>query len=469
MNFEGLPLWITATCDFGWFDGSTISGGEEAFLNKKGGAIALFTTSRVVYSSNNFRLNDKLVRNIFSKVNGKRLRLGDIARISKNEIGDDNYNKLNYVLLGDPGMQLSFPELNVKLEKINGKTIDENTMTFRTMEDVVLEGSITDAAGNTVTDFNGNIKITLFDGKQTIKAISASPDGTFFTFPDYPNRIFSGSKQVNNGRFSISFTVPIDIAYNKERGKINFYAYDEKSGLDANGNYKNFLLGGSDNIEISDKAPEIKQIFLNSESFQNGDNVNETPFFVARVYDEKGINMSGSGLGHDITICIDNSSQRTYTLNSYYVADDKAGEVQFSIPELAPGKHQLVFKIWNILNNSANDTLQFNVVKGLKPNLYDITATHVPARDFTNFLLIHDRPESTIDVEIFVHDLAGRTIWRHKETGSSSWLKQYEIEWNLTNSAGNRVEQGVYIYRATINSPEGKETTKAKKIIVLRQ
>jgi hypothetical protein len=470
MNFEGLPLWITATCDFGWFDGNTTSGGEEAFLNSKGGAIALFTTSRVVYSTSNFDINKELVQNIFSKFDGKRPRLGDIARRSKNKLSRKDTNKLNYVLLGDPGMRLSYPELNVELEKINGEAIDENqTYAFRIMDQITLEGKITDANGNIVTDFNGTVKMTLFDGKQITKAVAISPDKTYFTFPDYPNRIFFGTKQVSNGKFSISFTVPLDIAYSNENGKINLYAYDEELKLDANGNYDKFRLTGSDGIlDVGEGAPEIKQLFLNSEAFRNGDNVNETPFFVARVNDENGINTTGNGLGHDITICIDNSAQQTYSLNSYFIPDDKAGEVQFSIPELKPGEHQLVFKVWNILNHSSSDTLRFNVVKGLKPNLYDITATSMSNHDLINFRLVHDRPESTIEVEIFVYDLMGRPIWSHKETGSSSWLRQYEIEWNLTDS-GKRVEQGVYIYSAIINAPEGKETIKAKKIIILRQ
>jgi hypothetical protein len=356
------------------------------------------------------------------------------------------------------------------MEKINGEIVDKNkTYAFQVMDNVTLEGKITDANGNIVTDFNGNVKMTLFDGKQTIKAVFPNPDATYFTFPDYPNRIFFGTKQVSNGKFSISFTVPLDIAYSKENGKINFYAYDENSRLDANGYYEKFRLTGTDDmIDVGNGAPEIKQLFLNTEAFQNGDNVNETPFFVARVYDENGINMTGNGLGHDIAICIDNSSQHTYSLNSYFIPDDKAGEVQFSIPELKPGEHQLVFKVWNILNHSASDTIRFNVVKGLKPNLYDITATSIQNRDFINFRLVHDRPESIIEIEIFVYDLMGRPIWSHKETGSSSWLQQYEIEWDLTG-AGKRVEQGVYIYRAIINAPEGRETTQAKKIIVLRQ
>jgi hypothetical protein len=252
---------------------------------------------------------------------------------------------------------------------------------------------------------------------------------------------------------------------------MNFYAYDETSGMDANGYYLNYRLAGSnENIGDMNNVPEIETMYLNSESFKDGDSVNETPFFYARVSDEKGINMSGTGIGHDMILCIDNSTILTYTLNSSYnTIDNNTGEIRFLIPELTPGKHSLTFKVWNILNISTIDSLHFNVEKGLKPTIIDITASHIPARDFTNFRLLHDRPESVIDVEIFVYDLSGRSVWSHKETGSSAWSKQYDVTWDLTNNKGNRVEQGIYIFRAIVNTPEGKEATKAKKIMVLKQ
>lgn len=65
MTSPRLPLWITATCDFTRFDDIQTSAGEQAFLNTKGGAIALLTTSRVVYASQNSTLNQAFLRHIF--------------------------------------------------------------------------------------------------------------------------------------------------------------------------------------------------------------------------------------------------------------------------------------------------------------------------------------------------------------------------------------------------------------------
>ncbi|MBP7508557.1 MAG: type IX secretion system sortase PorU, partial [Prolixibacteraceae bacterium] len=45
-----LPIFVTATCQFGRFDQDEVSAGEQILLNPSGGGIGLFTTTRVVYA-----------------------------------------------------------------------------------------------------------------------------------------------------------------------------------------------------------------------------------------------------------------------------------------------------------------------------------------------------------------------------------------------------------------------------------
>ena len=471
MNFENLPLWITATCDFGWFDGFNTSGGETAFLNKKSGAIALFTTSRVVLSSSNFNLNNQFIRYLFEKTERGHHSLGDVMRLSKNRLGSDS-NKLNFVLLGDPAMKLNYPEWTVRLDSINGDTIPEKeTITFKALDKVTISGVVTDEDGNRVDNFNGTVRASVFDSKQTIESVNANREGGRFTYTDYPGMIFSGNTDIKNGNFSLSFNVPLDISYTETNGKIGLYAYDQSLGKDASGSFLQYnLYGTNDERDINSTVPEIVKMFLNTENFKDGDSVNETPFFYAEVMDENGINRASSGLGHDLLLSIDNNPAWTYSLNYYYQAiDDTRGIIGFSIPELPAGKHSLIFRIWNIFNNSTVDTLNFTVVKGYKPTILDLMALENPARTNTYFTLNHNLPETILDVEIRIYDLTGHTVWVHSEKGSSGFLRNYPIEWNLANNAGKRVPTGIYIYRASIRTASSSETTQAKKIIVLGQ
>jgi hypothetical protein len=466
MNFPALPLWITATCNFGWFDDLITSAGEEAFLNKKGGAIALFTTSRVVYSSSNLEINEQLIKYLFQvDKDGKHLRLGDILRKSKVALRT-NYNKLNYVLLGDPALELNYPKMKVQLETINGDTIGNQTFSFRALEKITLTGSIVDEEGNKIDGFSGKIKADIYDSKQTIESVFTDTNGKRFSFSAYPSTIYSGDDEVKNGSFDLTFIVPLDISYKKDKGKMTFYAYDTRSFQDACGTFGNYILAGTGDDTYNENVPEIVEMFLNTESFKNGDDVNDTPYFFARVSDENGINKSGSGLGHDISICIDNNPAWTYPLNAYYEPISVTeGTVGFSIPGLPAGNHTLSFRVWNIVNIPATDSLNFNVVKGYKPEIFDLQAQNNPTRISTSFQLSHSLPATQLAVEIRVYDLTGRVIWNHTENSSAV----YPIEWNLTSNGGVRVRPGIYLYQAIIKTGTSKEVTKAKKIIVLGQ
>ncbi|MTT25334.1 type IX secretion system sortase PorU, partial [Parabacteroides merdae] len=69
-TYTHLPVWVTATCDFTRFDDLNTSAGEDVFLNKSSGGIALFTTVRVAYSRPNFPIHDYVIRNLYERNNG---------------------------------------------------------------------------------------------------------------------------------------------------------------------------------------------------------------------------------------------------------------------------------------------------------------------------------------------------------------------------------------------------------------
>ena len=107
-NRSKLPLFITATCEFGKFDDPLISFGGELLLNKdNGGAIALLTTTRPVFSQTNYRLNNQFYKNVFTKIDNNFRRLGDIFRDTKNNSLSGPINR-NFALLGDPSLKLIY-------------------------------------------------------------------------------------------------------------------------------------------------------------------------------------------------------------------------------------------------------------------------------------------------------------------------------------------------------------------------
>ena len=469
-TYTHLPVWVTATCDFTRFDDLNTSAGEDVFLNKSSGGIALFTTVRVAYSRPNFPINDNVIRNLFERNNGRRRTLGEVMQATKNTLS--SVYKLGFCLIGDPAVKIAYPEFGMKVTTVNGQSVDGNSISFKALEKITVEGEVLDASGQLVTDFTGIVNPTVKDSKVTVTCLKNSnkDDSPAFTFTDYPNTIFIGNDSVRNGKFSFTFTVPKDISYSNLQGKMNLYAVDTESGNEAQGNFDNFIVGGtSDTAETDTIGPEIRALYLNDTTFVDGGQVNTTPYFVAELWDKSGVNITGSSVGHDMMLVIDESTVLSYNLNSYYEllpGEDGTGIVKFPIPALEPGKHTAEFWVWDILNNSTVRTFTFEVVEGLKPFLFDVIATPGIAREQVTFHLMHNRPESRMRVGIMVYDLAGRQLWKHEESGTSGLFENYTVSWDLT-SGGVRMRPGVYIYRAAISTDNSKDATKARKFIIL--
>ncbi len=467
-----LPLWITASCDIMPFDGQADNIGETTIFNKKGGGVAFFGTTRTVYPIYNFNINNQFTRNVLGYTDGKRNTLGDAVRIAKNAMvntGQDlTANKLQYALLGDPAMKLACPTLSTVIDSVNGIPASSvSAPTLKAGATVKIKGHI-EASGSIVKSFNGTMSATVRDAEETIICKNNEGADTTFWYTDRTKTIYNGSNTVKNGEFSFDFAVPIDISYSNANGLINVYAINDDKTLTANGSFDNVLIGGSDISQNDSIGPSI-YCYLNSSAFTDGGKVNHTPYFYAKLYDEDGINATGSSIGHDLELIIDGKTSTTYTLNDYYENDFGSyvsGTLGFSIPELTAGAHTLKFRAWDILNNSSTAELRFNVVDELEPNIINISCTDNPAKSSTTFIVTHDRTATQVDLRIEVFDTSGRLLWRHDEEGASS-TNAYTVDWDLTTNSGSRLQAGIYIYRAQMSCEGSCKASKAKKLIII--
>jgi len=468
-----LPLWMTAACDVMPFDGQSANIGETAVLNDGGAASAFYGTARTVYAYNNLQMNRWFMYYLLgTDASGRRYRLGDAIRLAKNYMIDNGLetsnveNKLHYALLGDPALTFGAPTNRVVLDSVNGRTMND-TIQLKAGELVRMAGHIENAQGNILTGFDGVLSVRLYDNLETIVCLNnANVDAGSFEFTSREKVLFNGQDSLTSGRFDVSFVMPVDISFSNQSGRAVFYAISNDLKVEANGYSEEFTIGGvSDN---NDSTPPAIYAYLNTEDFVNGGTVNDTPYFVAHLEDESGISYSGSGLGHDLLLTIDNDVSSTYVLNDYYTpefGDYTKGTVAYSIPHLANGQHSLTFRAWDVLNNTAQTKLDFVVDSSLKPNLFNVTLSNNPAVTSTTFLISYDRAGSDCDFTIEVYDFAGRRMWRHEETGvSASGL--YSIPWNLTMNGGGRLGAGIYLYRVTLRCGDSKEVSKSQKIIV---
>lgn len=486
---SNLPLWVTAACDIMPFDGVTETIGESAVLNEKGGAVAFYGTARTVFTSANKYINHAFMKRVLSLQDGKPIALGEAHRLAQNDVmlgtnryptptrenpnktspeQDNSENHLQYSLLGDPALSLNLPTAQVVVDEIDGVAVGSGTMpTVKAGSVIKMKGHVAGVEG-----FNGVVTATVRDTREeiTCKLNNTSGDGAeeAFKYLDRTKTLYHGSDSIRNSSFELTFAVPKDINYADGQGMINLYALNTDKTIRANGSCDQFIVGGSAEAKNDSVGPSI-YCYLNSPSFVDGGNVNSTPYFVAEIKDKDGINAAGSGIGHDLQLVIDGDMAKTYTLNnnfSYDFGTYTSGSTFYSIPELEEGPHRLQFRAWDIQNNSSTAVLHFNVVKGLRPQLFNIGVTNNPARTSTTFIISHDRMESNMDVVIELFDAAGRQMWRHAESGVSA-TGNYTVDWDLSVDGGRHLQTGVYLYRVKVSSEGSSYVSKTKKLIVI--
>ena len=465
------PLWITASCDIMPFDGVDNTIGETALLNEKGGTMAFFGTTRTVYAAYNEVINEAFLRHVMSAVDGKQTTLGEAQRLAKNECitrgTDKTENKLQYSLLGDPAIALNVPKLTAKIDYIN----DIPTSSTTSMP-TLKAGTIARVKGHieNVDDFNGVFTAMVRDSREEIsgRQNDTKETKTPFVYYDRTKTLYNGSDSVVAGKFEFSFPIPKDINYSDETGLINIFAVDTRTKNTANGSNDHFIVGGSAINGTDSIGPSIF-CYLNNPSFVNGGKVNPTPYFVAEITDQDGINATGNGIGHNLELIIDGDILKTYVLNDNFTFDFgsyQSGSTFYNIPELTVGPHKLMFRAWDILNNSSVAELSFTVANGLEPNILNVSCTHNPATTNTTFIIQHDRSGSPVDIDIDIFDLSGRILWNHRESGMSSGAT-YTVDWDLTVDGGQRLQTGVYLYRARLSSDGSSKASKAKKLIII--
>lgn len=472
-----LPLWITASCDIMPFDGIMPTIGESAVLNENGGAVAFYGTTRTVYADLNKRLNRSFLGYVLSRDRkGSPLTLGEAHRLAQNAMmtgtgyhgeSDRTTNHLQYSLLGDPALTLNLPALSVQIDTINGVSASGST-TFPTLK----AGSVVKVKGHIQNglNFNGVVTSTVRDSREriTCKMNDPTQEDTAFVYMDRTKILYSGSDSVRRGKFVFSFAVPKDINYSNGTGLINLYAVSTDRSQGADGYNDHFYLGGSE-VSATDTIGPSVYCYLNSPSFVDGGEVNATPYFVAELSDTSGINATGNGIGHDMELIVDGDMRKTYSLNDSFVYDFGTytrGTASYSIPELSAGMHSLVFRSWDILNNSSISRLNFNVVKGLSPDLVNVSTTRNPASTSTTFIITHNFSGSSVDVVLDVFDLSGRQLWEYTGSGIST-SGTFTVNWDLCTSGGQKLPTGVYVYRVRLSSDGSSKVSRAKKLIIV--
>lgn len=458
---ERLPVFVTATCEFGKADDPlVISGGELCLLQETGGAIALVTTGRPVEAGTNFILNQAFYNAFFQREDNKPLTLGEIFRRTKNNSLSGVSNR-NFSLIGDPELQLALPSRNIIVTEIE---TEAGSSTLKSLSKVIVKGEVRDENGIDA-DFNGLMEAVLFDKQVSFQTLGN--ENPPFSYQQWYNRLFRGQAKVENGLFEFNFVVPKNIAFQIAEGKVSLYARDSVQQITASGYSKSFTIGSSESSPEADTTPPQISLFVGDTTFIDNGIANPNTQLVARLYDLHGINISGYGIGNSLTAVLDGES---FVVNDYYVADPNnhtRGTVTFPLENLSPGKHTLTLKAWDTYNNPAQSTIEFTVTNSESLVIHSFGNYPNPFRSSTKITFTHNRSGDDLAGTLIIYDITGSIL---KTFDFSVPASSYQVELpelitgvNLPKNQGG----GLYFARLSLRSlTNGSKNEQVTKLIL---
>tara|TARA_B100000508_G_scaffold141079_1_gene146036 strand:+ start:413 stop:4231 length:3819 start_codon:yes stop_codon:yes gene_type:complete len=471
-NIDKLTLFVSATCEFGRMDDNErVSAGEWMALNELGGAIALMTASRAVYFSTNSITTDRFFQNVFTRnADEEPLTFGEIITQTKNAVVGGSNNKRSFMLLGDPALKIALPFEQVVLDSINEVDVNQTNDTIRALSKVRMKGHIEDQFGNTLSGYNGILEPSVLDKPILLQTLGQDAQSPVIQYEQQLNVLFRGKASVTNGIFDFDFIVPKDINYSYGNGKASFYGYSDQD-LTAGGYSESFIIGGIDTTGLDDsEGPQI-DLYLNDDSFVNGGITDETPILIAQLFDESGINTVGNGIGHDITLVIDENTSEAIVLNEFYNSDldtYQSGELSYQIGQLEPGLHTMTFKAWDVNNNSSEKTIEFTVQESSELALDHVLNYPNPFTTSTEFYFEHNQVCAALETQIEIFTVTGRLVKTINQTVETRGYRTEGIAWDGRDEFGDQLAKGVYVYRVTVRTPEGKETRAMEKLYLLK-
>lgn len=464
-NMNRLPLFVTATCEFGRHDNpKAISGAEYLLLNPVGGAIGLLTTARPVFSSTNFTLNNAFYNNVFDKEEGKYQSIGEIFRRTKNQSLEGTVNR-NFSLLADPSMTLSYAKNVISL------IADENAYqpgdTLKALNKVKLKGQVFNDGGQINSSFNGKLIAKVFDQPSEIQTYGNKNPMMKFLVRD--NIIFNGEVSVKAGEFDIEFITPKNITYDFEKGKVSMYALDKSQGLDAGGSEVEFIVGGaSDNYELDNLPPQI-ELFINDTSFVSGGITGPDIVLVGKLMDESGISLSRSDSGQELIAVLDADDE--ISVNNFYVSaldTYKKGWVTYPFKELSIGSHKISLTAWDVHNNSSEAEVAFLVVEDANLAIEKLMNFPNPFGDFTTFSFEHNRAGDDLEIIIDIYSAQGKLVKQFITTKENSSSRISDLVWDGKEQNGSKLRSGVYIFRLSIRSLiDGSKKQANQKLVII--
>jgi hypothetical protein len=469
---DKLPVFVTATCEFSRFDNpERFTAGEMLILQPNGGAIALYSTTRLAFAGSNIGLNKSFFNHLMDKGgDGKYIKMGDLIRLSKND-NNNNPQLRNFALLGDPAQNIAFSTYNVSTTTINDLPVNQ-TDTLNGMSTVTVSGQIDDGGGHRISTFNGFVNCKVYDKPVTNTTMGNRPNGE--TYPEnfvvQTSLLFKGDVPVDSGTFRFSFVMPRSISLQFGKGKLSYFAYSDDS--EASGYTDQVVIGGRDpSINPLNQGPDIA-LYMDDRNFTSGGKTGSAAILLVDLYDTNGINSLGLGIGHEIEAVLDGDRSNAMVLNDYYATAMNSytrGTIAYPLDGLAPGKHTLSLKAWDMFDNSSLKEIEFIVPGHAELTIKNVMNAPNPMVDYTNFIFQPQQWDGkALMVQVTIYNLQGIQVRTLVKNYPEPLASSSTFTWDGTDANGRKLSNGLYPYKIIFKSSNGAYTETSQKLVITR-
>jgi hypothetical protein len=431
-NGRRLPFVYTAASQVGVFDDPLRESMPEVFLSDPdGGVIGFISATRVGYHASNMVLAREFHEIMYTSED-TAVPVGLALTAAKRRISVSNFDRVNvqrYSLLGDPAQILHRPRLNVQIQAPDS---------LKAFQEVLVEGQVLDPSGNPVVDFDGQAIVQAFDSD-----VRSLVEGIPWEQPGAP--IFRSFADVKDGAFEAVFRVPKDISYRESEGRISAYVMGD-GVTTAHGSVRGIAFGGTqDDVEPDIEGPVVTLAFEGQSEFRDGDFIPNQPLLKAPIEDAGGVNITGE-TGHEIELRIDDELFKVTDFYTSLNGDYRTGVIEYEMPELEPGSHDISLKVWDNFNNSSRAQTTVQVAETDGSPLSSVIFHPNPMHDHGYFTYILTTPARTVRIKVFT--LSGRLVDDIEGDGHPGYN---QVAWEPPAALAN----GAYLYRLEVVAQQG--------------
>jgi hypothetical protein len=462
-NYDRLPLVFAASCAIGFFDEPMIEAmAEDLLVYPDGGAVAVISATRLVYSGSNHNFHKAVCDHLFGEDSLTIVEAMYAAKLQHqyNSSLSQIRNDRAYTCFGDPCLKLGLPPLRMQL--------DSEIDSLVALMPISLQGHVVDAAGVRFAG-DGTATVSIYDADKERTYVSTDHGGSALPIDYSVNgaTIYRGTVPVVGGDFELQFVPPLDIGYGGSSARIEFYF--DLGTIDGVGAVDSLYVSEQIAASSDSVGPVIGYTFTGREEFVSGDVVSKGDDLIVSLTDSSGLNLTG-WLGHGITLIMDDQDDQQVNLTGLFQYDENeytSGALTYSLGGLEPGVHRFQIKAWDNANNSSMAEFSAEIAVDSEETVRDLLNFPNPMADSTNFAFHSLRPLEKFSLEIFT--LSGRKI---RVFDLYSLVAGYndDIIWRGNDFSGDRVAAGVYVYKGTAHPVGGfAEATLYGKVVVVNQ